>query len=208
MRLTRRWVGGAVLALAAAALTACGQFGGSKPIEGDSFAIKNVRVFDGTTVAENTTVVVRDGKIAAVGADAAATGLAVIDGKGKTLLPGLIDSHVHVFAEEPLVDALRMGVTAQLDMFTAAPFAEAHRPQREMLSKTNKADFWSAGILATSPGGHGTQFGFEIPTLTDPSQAKAWVAARVAEGSDYIKIVYEPLAAPVFTSISKETLAA
>ena len=30
-----------------------------------------------------------------------------------------------------------------------------------------------------------------IPTLTKPEEAQAWVDARIAEGSDYIKIVSE-----------------
>jgi len=53
------------------------------------------------------------------------------------------------------------------------------------------ADFRSAGILATAPGGHGTEYGFEIPTLTEPGQAQAFVDARLAEGSDYIKLVMD-----------------
>ena len=46
-------------------------------------------------------------------------------------------------------------------------------------------------ILATAPGGHGTEYGMTIPTLTKPEEAQAWVDARIAEGSDYIKIVIE-----------------
>jgi Amidohydrolase family len=42
------------------------------------------------------------------------------------------------------------------------------------------------------PGGHGTEFGVPVPTLTKPEEADAWVAARIAEGSDYIKLVEEP----------------
>ncbi|MBA2302790.1 MAG: hypothetical protein H0W08_09170 [Acidobacteria bacterium] len=41
------------------------------------------------------------------------------------------------------------------------------------------------------PKGHGTQFGLPIPTIESPSQAPAFVDARIAEGSAYIKIVYD-----------------
>jgi len=52
-------------------------------------------------------------------------------------------------------------------------------------------DLFSAGIAATAPGGHMTQFATQIPILDGPDQAQAFVDARIAEGSDYIKIAYE-----------------
>lgn len=60
----------------------------------------NVRVFDGTadTLSGPTTVVVRGNTIAAIGPDAAPASpdAVVIDGTGQTLMPGLIDNHVHM----------------------------------------------------------------------------------------------------------------
>jgi hypothetical protein len=41
----------------------------------------------------------------------------------------------------------------------------------------------------TAPGGHGTEYGVPIPTLAGPAGAAAFVDARIAEGSDYIKII-------------------
>src|SRR5690606_11689240 len=83
---------------------------------GNSFAIRDVRVFDGERVIERANVVVRDGRIAAVGADAQLPdGLDVVDGAGKTLLPGLVDAHVHSWGNAR-ADALRFGVTTELDM--------------------------------------------------------------------------------------------
>jgi hypothetical protein len=49
----------------------------------------------------------------------------------------------------------------------------------------------SAGILATAPGGHGTQYGMPIPTLTEPEDAGPWVKDRIKEGSDFIKIIWD-----------------
>lgn len=60
----------------------------------------NVRVFDGTAdqLSGPTTVVVRGNTIAAIGPDAAPASpdATVIDGTGQTLMPGLIDNHVHM----------------------------------------------------------------------------------------------------------------
>src|SRR5438045_2892570 len=68
--------------------------------------ISHVRVIDGTGAApkENQTVVVRDGKITYVGPNAAAlplTGVAAIDGTGKSLIPGLVMTHEHMFYPTP-----------------------------------------------------------------------------------------------------------
>src|SRR5262245_61382933 len=82
-----------------------------------SFAIANVRVFDGEKVIPRATVVVKDGRIASVGADVQAPpATQTIDGAGQTLLPGLIDSHTHSFGNA-LERALMFGVTTSLDMF-------------------------------------------------------------------------------------------
>ncbi|MBB5209420.1 CIA30 family protein [Chiayiivirga flava] len=157
----------------------------------DEFAIRDVRVFDGERVLERATVHVRDGRIVALGeALALPDGIQSVPGAGRTLLPGFIDAHVHTWGEARQ-DALRFGVTAQLDMFSDPAQLPAARRERATLDTTDRADLWSAGMLATAAGGHGTQFGIAVPTLAAPDAAAAWVAARKAEGSDYIKIVRE-----------------
>ena len=118
---------------------------------------------------ESATVVVADGRIASVGDAPAPTGVQTIDGAGKTLLPGLIDAHVHAFDQNALRDALRFGVTTELDMFTAIAFAAERKAARDSLDQTDMADLYSAGTLVTSEGGHGTQYGLPIPTIDDPS---------------------------------------
>ena len=77
-----------------------------------SVAIRSVRVIDGTgRTIERATVVIRGTTIAAVGSDrdlAIPRGATKIDGRGLTLLPGLIDCHVHLClgAEPDVVDAI------------------------------------------------------------------------------------------------------
>ncbi len=159
---------------------------------GQAVLFENVRVFDGERVIPQTNVLVEEGLIAAVGEGLEPpAGAEVVDGRGKTLLPGLIDAHVHVFTREALEQAPVFGVTTMLDMFTDVSFAQAMRAEQGAGGATDRADLFSAGTLATSPGGHGTQFGLAIPTLTDPDEADAWVEARTAEGSDWIKAVLE-----------------
>lgn len=177
------------------------------PPDGNSFVVRNVRVFDGERVIERVNVVIRAGRITAIGRRRPPTDLPVVDGSGRTLLPGFIDAHAHVLSENGLRNALRFGVTTQLDMFTKLDFMQSHRAQRERLTETDLSDLYSAGQPVTSAGGMGTQFGIPFPTITGPQEASAFVRARLAEGSDYIKILYEPEAG-IVTTISSETLAA
>jgi imidazolonepropionase-like amidohydrolase len=72
---------------------------------------RNVRVFDGrsTTLSSPTAVLVRGNRIAAIGAGAvpAHPAVTIIDGGGRTLMPGLIDAHVHImFATIPQLAVL------------------------------------------------------------------------------------------------------
>jgi imidazolonepropionase-like amidohydrolase len=174
------------------------------------FAVHDVRLFDGERFTEHADVVVRAGRIAAVGSGLALPrDLPLVEGAGATLLPGLIDAHVHTYGAG-LADAINFGVTTVLDMFTDPALAAQLRPARERLAPRAYADLYSAGWLATVPGGHGTEYGLAVPTLQRPADADAWVAARLAEGSDFIKIVYEPpgAAGDAFPSLDRPTLAA
>ncbi|HVS63250.1 MAG TPA: amidohydrolase family protein [Thermoanaerobaculia bacterium] len=156
-------------------------------------AIEYVRVFDGAAVYADRTVVIRDDRIAAfgpAGSTAVPADAERVDGRGLTLLPGLIDAHTHSFGDA-LERALDWGVTTELDMFNVAAMAQTLREQQAKGQAGNRADLFSAGTLVTAAGGHGTQFGLPIPTLERAEDAAAFVAERVAEGSDYIKIVIE-----------------
>src|SRR5688572_3804389 len=93
--------------------------------------IRDVRVFDGTRVIQKATVVVRDGKFAAVGANVSApAGAQVVDGTGRTLVPGFIDAHTHTFLPDAPGTAIAFGVTTQLEMFTDVPAAKAWRDEQ------------------------------------------------------------------------------
>ena len=157
------------------------------------FAIEHVRVFDGARVIPEATVVVRDGRIAEVGPDLAVpAGVERIDGRGDTLLPGLIDAHIHLRSPEGLTQALAFGVTTELDMGTVVALVPGlHRASADPAHPG--ADFRSAGTFITVAGSHGTEYGLAIPTLASAADAKAFVDARIAEGSDYIKVILEDM---------------
>ena len=152
--------------------------------------VQDAQVFDGEKMHAKRSVLIDEGKI--VDADfhgKAPAGANLVNGAGKTLLPGLIDSHVHAYRHLEL--PLLFGVTTQIDMFTGVQVMQEVSRKMQAGANTDRADLFSAGTLVTVPGGHGTEYGMPIPTITRPDQAQAFVDARIAEGSYFIKIIME-----------------
>src|SRR5438132_12272608 len=153
----------------------------------------NVDVFDGYHILRGRTVTVEGGMIRSVTAAGVKPpdSAVVIDGAGRTLLPGLIDAHVHIGHEETLEQSAALGVTTVLDMWgdpnTLMPLKKAI----EQGEHPNAADFRTGGTGATVPGGHRTKMaGPKVATLGPGDDVQAFVDARFAEGSDYLKIIY------------------
>lgn len=170
-----------------------------------AFLIRGARVFDGEKLWPRADVSVRDGRIDAIAESLPAGSLTVIEAAGRTLLPGFIDAHVHAYGDARR-EALRFGTTSLLDMFGDPGQLATARRERESLDATDRSDLWSAGHLATAQGGHGTQYGIAVPPVDTPDAAADWVAARRAEGSDYIKLVREDLSAYTGTDRRLPTL--
>lgn len=159
--------------------------------ESRTFVVRHARVFDGEKLLPATDVSVENGMIVAIGNNPkVAAGTKEIDATGDTLLPGLIDSHTHTWANA-LQQALIFGVTTELDMFSDPKF-DAHVRKREAARQNlDAADLRSSGTLVTVAKGHGTEYGIPIPVLAIAADAQSFVDARIAEGSDYIKIIYD-----------------
>jgi len=114
-------------------------------------AIINALVFDGMNVIGKPTITFEDGVIVEIGgAIPQGDNVVVIDGEGATLLPGLIDSHVHT-SVDGLREALRFGITTELEM--AGGFTQSGR-QLQLKGIYDVADVRSAGLGLTAPGGH------------------------------------------------------
>ena len=163
-----------------------------------SFAIRDVRVFDGVDIHDRTTVLVMDGLIQSVSNDPVPAGFDVVEGSGQTLLPGLIDAHTHYWGSL-LQQALSFGVTTMLNM--SGPPAGDLRREQASGQGTDRADLFSADRMASpSTGGRlnalrariltGLSGPFGLSVIASSEQADAFVADRVAEGSDYIKLGY------------------
>ncbi|MEV4252392.1 amidohydrolase family protein [Spirillospora sp. NPDC049652] len=162
-------------------------------------AITNARVFDGEKDLGVQTVVIDGARIARVGGDVPG-GCETVDGNGATLLPGLIDAHVHS-APGSLALALRFGVTTELEMQGMNT-----RENRGLIAEDDTvADVRSSGFAITPPGGHPSELmpeGFRpkwdlppvmplMPFSTTPEEAAAFVPQLLARGSDFIKFMID-----------------
>jgi len=157
--------------------------------------IRDVRLFDGMQVFQHRSVLVANGAIVRIGdGHLNIAGARIVSGEGRTLLPGLIDAHVHIArdAREALQQALVLGVTTELDMYSS-PDKLAAIKALEAADPPDLSAVRTAGMGATVPGGHPIPPGGSgnLPTLTEPDQAQAFVDARIAEGSDYIKVILD-----------------
>lgn len=160
-----------------------------------AFIVRDVRLFDGHRVQEHRSLFVRAARIVMIGGPKLkVAGVQIISGVGKTLLPGIIDAHVHVAhanTESALIQSARLGVTTVLDLFTDQQTLKRIK-QFESSDSVGMADIRSAGVGATVPRGHPTEMGGpSIPTLSSPKDAPRFIDARITEGSDFIKIILE-----------------
>jgi imidazolonepropionase-like amidohydrolase/ABC-type multidrug transport system permease subunit len=188
--------------------------------------IRDARLFVGDgNVIEQGAVLVKDGKIAEVitgsAPDPKTLKAEAIDAAGKTLMPGLIDVHIHLgnpggfydkaedyempdkaFPRE-LAAYLYSGVTAVKsvgDVLDAVLKARSEVNSGEKLG----AELFAVGPLFTAPGGHGTEYSKNIPEVArgnfeaqflrlpkTPEEARKMVDELARKHVDGIKTVLE-----------------
>jgi Tol biopolymer transport system component len=172
----------------------------ARPVPKGSYVLRNARIvtMKGDEVIERGDVVVTDNRIAAVGAAgtvAVPSGAREIDASGKTIIPGLIDTHAHlhysgleIFPELKWEYAanLAYGVTTvydpsapSLDVFAQAEMVEAG----QMLGPR----IYSSGDVLY--GGQQTDIFAEV---TDLESARRQVRRMKAYGARMIKVYQQP----------------
>jgi imidazolonepropionase-like amidohydrolase len=176
-----------------------------------SVAIRSVRIIDGTgRTIERATVLVRGAMITAVGSDqdlSIPRGATKIDGRELTLLPGLIDCHVHLClgAEPDVVEA----IAKESPALTLLKSSQAARQTLEA-GFTTVRDVGSrdhsiftlqraidtglvpgprivgAGLAICMIGGHARFIGQEVEGA---EQVRSAVRTQIAAGATVIKVV-------------------
>jgi imidazolonepropionase-like amidohydrolase len=170
----------------------------------------NVRVYDGSTptLSAPTNVLVRGNVIAAIKPGLKATaGTQVIDGRGKTLMPGLIDAHVHMtYSMWSQADMLSEGMTAAKLEVRAAQGADdmlmrGFTAVRDLggpifslkagidSGKYRGPRIWPSGATISQTSGHGDS---RLPTersrrfFGEISRAEQFGATFIADGRDEV----------------------
>ncbi|KAF2186244.1 hypothetical protein K469DRAFT_706910 [Zopfia rhizophila CBS 207.26] len=171
-----------------------------------SFIIRDIRIFTGEQTIESGFIHIENGKIKAVGlaSETPSISAKVISKPGHTLLPGLIDCHIHADKANPvaLTQSLRFGVTTVCDMHN-----ELHNVQRlkKQTLEPDTADYKTAGQSATIENGwpipvitahdKSPETAAEIatwPKLTDQKSVKEYLEWNEKEMQpDYIKLMHE-----------------
>src|SRR5215468_8299611 len=183
---------------------------GAETPNGRKWALRAKRLFDGQVLHTGAPlVVVSGGRISGVdltGSDVSAD-LPIVDLGDVTLLPGLIDAHVHL-AFDPAGDhvtqmqadpdevllqrmhrhaqaALRAGITTVRDLGDRSYLASVLR-ERYLAKARAGPEILVAGPPITRSGGHCWFLGGQADT---PEELAAAVAERAARGVDVIKVM-------------------
>jgi imidazolonepropionase-like amidohydrolase len=176
-----------------------------------TIAIHHTRLIDGTgTVLDRATVVVRGSQIVAAGPSRTVTipkGATRIDGRGLTVIPGLIDCHVHlclggepdvvaaVESEQPFYTLLKSSKHAQATVeagFTTVRDVGSRDHSIFALKQAIEAGvipgprIVGAGLAICMIGGHARFIGQEVQGVEQVRQA---VAAQVGAGAGVIKVI-------------------
>ena len=175
--------------------------------------VLNARLFDGTgaPVREAAAVLVEEGRVARVGAsaDAVPEGARVVDLEGRTLLPGLIDAHVHLAGEAPrpargaepilagavhhflqarLREYLRLGVTTVRDVGSQGMQPqEARQAMRYGAFRGPRVLTCAKIISATAPGGR--FYGTMYREADGPDDVRRAVREQIRMGADFVKVM-------------------
>lgn len=158
----------------------------------------NVIPMDRERIIENQTVVVRNGKITAMGNAAAVkfgNGALVVDAKGKYLTPGWAEIHAHVPPIddiEPMKDVLMLYLTNGI---TTIRGMLGHPKHLELRSKINSGEILGPHFYATGPS-------FSGQSVKTAERGAEMVREQKAAGYDYLKL-HPGLTNQTFPAIAK-----
>lgn len=182
----------------------------SAPERKPATVLRNVRVLDvrAGRLGEPTDVLVRGNTIAAIGTGQPAdTGTEVIDGRGRTLMPGLIDNHVHLMFGSTTMEALNdsdkdaefyaRGALASAEAMLLRGFTtvrDAGGPIFPLKAAIDKGQargprIWPSGAMISQTGGHGDFRAPDEPSRRFSgkySRAEQLGATFIADGRDEV----------------------
>jgi imidazolonepropionase-like amidohydrolase len=185
----------------------------STPSGGAVTLFQNVRIFDakGTTLSGPRNVLVRGNKIERISTDPIPTDRSaitmLIDGGGRTLMPGLIDMHWHTMMVRPTPAALLAGDIGHLNLVAGAEATDtlmrgfttvrdmggpAFGLKRAIDENTVVGPrIFPSGAIITVTSGHGDfRQPFEVPRVLGAPQSRGEQtgAAMIADSPDEVRV--------------------
>ncbi|MBC8164691.1 MAG: amidohydrolase family protein [Bryobacteraceae bacterium] len=151
-------------------------------------AIRNVTAIDADGARPNVNVIVSGGRVMVASAKAAIpAGAAVIDGRGKYLIPGLWDMHVHLWETNPMSHLyVANGVLGVRDM--GSDYARTSKLRSDILT----GQIPGPRIYTSGPVIDGPRSGMkQAPVLTadTPEEARQAVDSIDKASGDFVKIL-------------------
>ncbi len=179
------------------------------PAQTVAFTGVNVVTMDDDGWLETQTVIVRDGLVAAIGPVdeiAVPSEGVLIDGKGRYLMPGLADMHVHLRHPDEYINYLAHGVTTVMSLGAPTNRSAWIRDDRDEI---RKGETLGPNIITTArilDGDPPTGGGSTLRSLAGAEAARAAVAELDEAGFDFVKI-YNNVSREVFDAIVEEAAA-
>jgi imidazolonepropionase-like amidohydrolase len=177
-----------------------------------TYAITDVTVVPMTrdTVIRDATVLVRDGRIATLGAARnvqVPAGAKRIDGRGKYLIPGLADMHSHLYSDGDTPDSLaryELGVMVANGV-TATRFMIGTREHFGLRREIESGRIVGPQLWLASPQFTGKE-DLNSRVVTTPEDARKAVKEMADLGYDFIKLTLF-IPPPVYDAIASEAKA-
>jgi imidazolonepropionase-like amidohydrolase len=171
-------------------------------------AFENVNLIpmDRERVVENQTVIVQDGVIQEIGNSDRVSipdGAMVIDGKGKYLMPGLVDMHVHIQYENDLLLLAANGVTSVRNMWgnTGKMLRLGMPDQLELRRQIQTGELFGPTIYTAGPVMEGKPaFHPLAEVISSPQAAAQSIDWQKGQGYDFVK-VYDHLSPDIYQEI-------
>jgi imidazolonepropionase-like amidohydrolase len=157
-----------------------------------AFVGVNVIPMDRERVLQNQTVIVKSGVIAEIG-DATKVKIpkdaVTVDGKGKYLMPGLVDMHTHMLSDDDFPDALAEDELKIMvaNGVTTIRFMIGTPEQLALRARSAKNEIIAPTIFSASPHLTGREQGNDFVVNT-PEEARQAVRKSKAAGYDFIKV--------------------
>jgi imidazolonepropionase-like amidohydrolase len=191
-RRTMKWLG---LGVALSAAFALGFQGSGLPAS-SLLVLTNANVIDGisATPLRNVSIVIRDGQVESIGAlSQVPAGAAALDLKGRWVVPGFVDAHVHITDMRAARSALASGVTTARSM-GVNHFADVGIRDLNHGGEADLPDVVAAGYhVRPRPA---EDFFLDFPKMRDlmggvsgPANVRRMVRAMIDRGADVIKIM-------------------